>query len=744
MKKPALYARKNENTGKLQLLEDHLREVSERTAEHAAAFESEAWGRLLGRMHDVGKARPEFQEKLLEKPELRVEHSGAAAVVFAEHTQELAGAGSLLAFAAAGHHAGLCDFQDLKERLKKNEDVPDLLGNYADLPGSLPERLPEWLGSAKFKDPARRLRSLEFWTRFLFSALVDADRLDAERFDIEAENGDGTIRPMLRGTYPSVSELRRRLDAHIDAKTASLSEHEKNSAVNTARAKVLAACRNASSLPPGVFSLTVPTGGGKTLSGMSFALRHAEKHGMRRVVCVIPYTSIIEQNAAVYREALSRENVLEHHCNYDTAEVREAMGEETASRFEKAAENWDFPVIVTTTVQFFESLFANGATPCRKLHNIARSVVVLDEAQSLPPKYLNSLLEGMRELTEHYGCTIVVSTATQPALKARPGLPEGFETVREIVPEPIVLKRVHYHWPEEGEKLSGWDELTERAAGHRRVLLVTHLRKDARELAQAMLKRAPDAPTFHLSAQMCPAHRMDVLGEVRKALKESDLPCHLVSTQLVEAGVDLDFETVYRALGGLDSVIQAAGRCNREGKADLGDVYIYRFTDPPVGVPRQARDACEEMLKSARLQGKELDPDDPGNFEIFFRKLYAKREATTIEADREHFRFKTVDAAFKMIEDEGRKSIVVPYGDAQRCRELLEKYGWSRELSRKLQQYTVQIPERDFNEMLARGFLDEVVKEAYFLNPLFKNSYDGMYGLLPPDEIKPDIEGLVL
>jgi CRISPR-associated endonuclease/helicase Cas3 len=745
MNEKEIYARKCEIAGKVywQTLEEHLNNVAERCARHAEAFDSAGWGRLIGQLHDIGKARQEFQDKLNGR-DLHVDHSGAGAVLLSGQ-KNLPESALLMAFAAAGHHAGLPDRTHLDERLRKNESVLSQLGAFNRMP-DFDATLPEWLQPGKFRDRKSMLRSFEFWTRFLFSALVDADRLDAECFEFRAKLAEKMEIGTGREVNANLSTLRERLDVYIDT----LASEKEKSRVNTARAVVLQSCREAALLKPGFFSLTVPTGGGKTLSGMSFALHHALQYGMRRVICVIPYTSIIEQNASVYRKALGCENVLEHHCNFSPE--KESSGnaklhsfdEKTLTLFEKAAENWDFPIIVTTTIQFFESLFANGAGHCRKLHNIARSVIILDEAQSLPPKFLNTILDGMRELVEHYGCSIVISTATQPALETRQGF-SGLENVRPIIAEPQKLfrdlRRVCCHWPKKNERLSGWEELAQDAQRHKRVLLITHKRKDARALTKELKRQDPVSPLFHLSAQMCPAHRFDTLDRISAALKNSDLPCRVVSTQLVEAGVDLDFGVVYRALGGLDSIAQAAGRCNREGREELGHVYIYRFTEPPAGVPRLGLDTCEAMLNEAESDGKELDLDNPQIFVDYFRNFYVKRPADPVPAYREKFAYEKVDECFKIIEEERRKSIVVPYEGAGKVIDEIKRDGWSRASRRKLQQFTVQITERDFKEMF--GALEEISENVYMLSRLYRDSYDPLFGLLPPDEMKVNIEDCI-
>jgi CRISPR-associated endonuclease/helicase Cas3 len=359
----------------------------------------------------------------------------------------------------------------------------------------------------------------------------------------------------------------------------------------------------------------------------------------------------------------------------------------------------------------------------------------------LPRDIISTLLEGLRELTDNYGCTLVLSTATQPAFETRRVAGKefkGLENIREIMSEPVRLKRVNYHWPHLDEKLSCWDELTKQILRHKRVLVVTHLRKDARELARKLQIADDGVPLYHLSAQMCPAHRFEILNRISELMRDKKAPCRLVSTQLVEAGVDLDFDVVYRALGGLDSIVQAAGRCNREGWEQLGDVYIYRFTDPPRGVPLQGAEVCLEMIKSLEAEGEELDLEDPAIFKTYFRKLYLIKGSEKIQPLREQFRYKEVDSLMNLIDEDGGENVVVHYRDSERYLEKLKEYGWSKELSRKLQLYTVRVRERDFKELRARGFLD--VGSYDRLNVLSKfcqkSGYDDFLGLLPVDEIK--------
>ncbi len=502
-------------------LEAHLLKVSRLAEDFAAAFEAAEWGRLAGLWHDLGKYLPEFQRRLRGSGE-SVEHSGAgAALAYAKDRI----AGLPLAFAIAGHHAGLANLtaseeggpSPLQERLKVNRPILD----------SLRPALPEQLTSPSLPRLPERLQraglgSFEVWIRFLFSSLVDADYLATEDF-----YSPGLRQAAVAG-WADLPTLRLRLDDHVDSLAAGVPEELRSSPINVRRAEVLAACREKAELSPGVLSLTVPTGGGKTLAAMSFALRHAERHGLRRVIVAIPFTSIIEQNAAVYRRALGEANVIEHHSGLDPLAAEE-RNREAEIRRRLAAENWDAPVIVTTNVQLFESLFAASPSRCRKLHNITRSVILLDEAQTLPEDYLLVVLEILKELVDYYGCTVVLTTATQPALTRRESLPQGLEAVHEIAPDPKSLvqdlKRVHFTWPDAAPAVLPYARLAEELGRHERVLAIVHRRRDARALAQAL----PAEDRFHLSALMCPAHRSAKLANIRARL-HAELP--------VPAGLD--------------------------------------------------------------------------------------------------------------------------------------------------------------------------------------------------------------
>jgi len=749
VKIPAFYAHTLEGQPctKWQGLEEHLLGTAKLAARFARAFDSESWGHLAGLWHDLGKYQAEFQERLL-GARVAVEHSGAGAALASKKGREL---GIPLAFVIAGHHAGLANYVSsdpglptpLRDRVKDSaltleRILPAIPAEIASHPAA---ELPAFLHakpSLRREEMERLRRKSEFWTRFLFSALVDADRLDTEAF-CEVDKA------ALRSQFSPIAELRERLDSFIDKKMYRLSAPERAMPINLCRAEILQACRQAAALPPGIFSLTVPTGGGKTLSAMSFALSHAERHCLRRVIVVIPYTSIIEQNCDVYSQALGAENVVEHHSSLDLDRKKDELGEEVTHRHELACENWDAPVIVTTSVQFFESLFSNRSSRCRKVHNIARSVIILDEVQSFPPAFLLSMVEALNELAAHYGCSIVLSTATPPALAAREGFSAGLCRIRGIVANSKELakklERVEYTWPGESVTSMTRPQLAREMAQHHQVLAVVHKRDDARNLARELSAIVPGESVWHLSALMCAAHRSEVLAKIKDALAQG-AACRVVSTQLVEAGVDLDFPVVYRALAGLDSIVQAAGRCNREGRLSKGRVIVFRAeTTPPRGTPRQAMEVTESLLSES---GGGLDPSDPDLFQKYFRMLYLVKDLDSkrIQTLRQEFSFATVGREFRLIEDGFTTPVVVPYGEAAVHVQELRLRGPTRETMRGLQRFIVNIYPDASAKLSAAGALEEV-EGIFVLAKPYEQSYDKTFGLLTGGEPQADPTALI-
>jgi CRISPR-associated endonuclease/helicase Cas3 len=712
-----IYAHSLENQpeGKWQPLENHATSVAKLAGEFAEAFSSGEWARLTGILHDLGKARKSFQDYLKRSNGLLDaaydasdhSHSGAGAV-WAEQNLKF---GRILAYCIAGHHAGLPDWINgvapngaLAIRLQEEENVLReaavaewLEGRTADLK-AVSLRPPWPFGNANMSD-------LSFWIRMLYSCLVDADFLDTESFM-------NANKAAARSQYPALPELEKRFFEKLNAKQKSAD----NTEVNRARAEIRTACERAASLPPGLFSLNVPTGGGKTLSGTAFALRHALNHDLGRIIYVIPYTSIIEQTADILRDFFGKENVVEHHSNFDPDK------ETQQSRL--AAENWDAPIIVTTNVQFFESLYACRSSRCRKLHNIARSVVILDEVQLLPPSLLLPCVEAIRQLVTHYGVSLVLSTATQPAL---PGLDKCQEIIPPEMDLPRRLKRTDIVLPQDREVRQTWEEIAEELKNHEQVLCVVNTRRDCRDLYEQMPKG-----TIHLSATMCGEHRSRVIAAI-KAMLFAGLPVRVISTQLVEAGVDIDFPVVYRAFTGLSSIAQAAGRCNREGLAKQpGRVVVFM---PPKAAPRgelrKAEDALIDLLSddSFHVESQESYP-------IFFKRFYDAindlgskfTEWLTKDARDFQFQFREAAAAFNMIDDQASATVIVRYGGNKSLIDALQAAGPKRDIMRRLQRYTVNVPRDALMKLSARGFVEEPHPGIY-VQAEYSSLYSKKFGL---------------
>jgi len=687
-------------------LEDHLKCTAELAAKFAKPFGAEDWAYLAGLWHDLGKYSEAFQRRLNGSTE-HVDHSTAGA----QHA--VAGdidpqAGKLIAYVIAGHHGGLPNgssavSSDLQARLRKVvEDFslvpPDILS-----PKTLPRQL-SWL------DKDRYLYQIAFFVRMLFSCLVDADFLNTEAF-MKPEQAKA------RGGLPDIGRMEKRLFRYLEMLPA-----KGSAAVSHARRRVLHDCVQASSWPPSFFSLTVPTGGGKTLSSLAFALRHARTHGLGRVIYALPFTSIIEQNADVFRKALGdcADGVIEHHSNLDPDERDDVA--------KLATENWDAPVVVTTNVQLFESIHGNRVSACRKLHNLARSVIILDEAQALPVALLEPCLEALRELVADYGATVLLCTATQPALNRCAQFPKGIDHVHEIIPDPSALaaelKRVNVRVL--GKQTD--EEVGEALRKHPRALCIVNTRRHARKLHGLL---AGD-DCFHLSALMCPTHRRAVIATIRERLATPNAACRVVSTQLIEAGVDVDFPVVFRAMAGLDSIAQAAGRCNREGRLDRGETFVFQGEKPPpAGLLRQAAQAAELVLP--------LFADDPLSLDAvraYFERHYwtqsDRMDVPGILRRTREFDLKTlwipfegIAREFRMIRDDGWP-VLVPYDEEARgLIAALRRDGPSGGLLRKLQRFSVNVYAQDLAKL---GSAVEQIHERYFVL-IRDDAYDPRTGL---------------
>lgn len=695
------YAHSTESPDKAdwQMLEEHLNNVAALAEEFGAVFGAGDWGRLAGLLHDAGKATAAFQRRLEGNPQ-RVDHSSFGARLAQQNVGRF---GLLLSYLVAGHHGGLPDGgaqeTELHYRLKHGK-VP---ADSALLPGmdvkqelSLPFR----------PDSEQRIGfSLAFFTRMLFSCLVDADFLDTEAFCSPEKRAD---RPLLDPNQ--LTTLKRRLDEHL----VELLRKSPPTPVNQQRREILAQCRDKAGLPPQIFSLTVPTGGGKTLSSLAFALDHAVANKQRRIIYTIPFTSIIEQNAEVFEKILGREAVLEHHCNYKEKDAPEDAAYDR--RRGLAAENWDAPLVVTTNVQFFESLFSNKPSRCRKLHNIAGSVIVLDEAQAIPTEYLEPCLAVLRELVEHYGCSVVLCTATQPALDDQNSLRTTLPNICEIIDSPQRYYESLCRTQVEFVGALADDELARRIGDAEQVLCIVSTKAQARSLYEQLQGKEG---SYHLSTNMYPEHRRRVLTNIRDRLKQGK-SCRVVSTSLVEAGVDLDFPVVYRAMAGLDSIAQAAGRCNREGRlkevGELGRVYVYLPEKPP-RMPWLKRCAtrAEEALRS--LPGE--DPIGLVAMRRYFELLYDvqdldKKQILSRFPTRQqltpelYFPFREVAQEFRLIEDESIGVIIPREAEAEALVRRLNYAEHPGAILRKLQQYSVAVRSKEFIALDSAGALETI------------------------------------
>lgn len=695
-----------------QSLEEHLQNTAALCQRFAEQFNAGAWGELVGRFHDLGKGSREFQAYLRHDNGIKDEfapHYNSRwrrdhATFGARHLHNLSQqAGKLLAYCIAGHHGGLQNWSNgttdggLRNRLA-DKVIKEVLFAF-EQPTTISNQLPFQMGDQKLFG-----FQLQFFIRMLFSCLIDADRLDTERFC----SPDKAVK---RINELPLQELHPVFWKNFDALRATAKEKAEKSKVNEIREKVLADCRAAAQRQPSLFTLTVPTGGGKTLASLAFALEHAQRHEQfRRIIYVIPFTSIIEQNAKVFRDMLGNEAVLEHHSNFTP--------DKDDWKSELAAENWDAPVVVTTNVQFFDSFFACKTSPCRKLHNVAGSIIIFDEVQAIPVERLQPCLEVLRELTKNYGVTAVLCTATQPAIgksdEFKTGLAlEQAEIIRDVPQLFKELQRTRMTWL--GKQTQ--EEIAAKLRQEEQVLCVVSTRDQASTLFEQIKEEKEDG-TFHLSALMYPLHRSRVLQEIRERLRLSQ-PCRVISTQLIEAGVDVDFPVVYRSLAGMDSIAQAAGRCNREGLLAIGEVFVYEpEKNPNLSYFRQTADSAKRLF--GRFADKFLEPECIQEyFADYFWKNQQRIEENDIlklcqaGAQKGDFAFEDI-AAFKMIDNANRAIVIALEEEAIELVSQLEYTRCQKNILRILQQYTVQVYPNQFTELLV--WLKEVYPGVFVLD----------------------------
>ncbi len=734
-----------------QPLEEHLKNVAKMASEFAMPFKGEKWAYLAGLWHDLGEYSTDFQAKLLNENGIKTAVRPTGKIIHSDAGGHLAclkgwqsGAKRVLSWLIMGHHAGLADFhpdkigvRSLSIRIKDPERSGDILKN-----------VPQWLIDQPMPvQPIPKGASPSFFIRMLFSCLVDADFLDTEYFM------DKTKSKLRRYDYPSLNYLCENFMKYMDR----LMNKAKPTKVNALRREVFEYCIAKASEKKNVFSLTVPTGGGKTLASLAFALTHAITYRKDRIIYVIPYTNIIEQTASVFRRIPGFEKaVIEHHSNLieDNSEIDSRL------HLRLAAENWDAPLIVTTAVQFFESLYSCKSSRCRRLHNIINSIIIFDEAQCLPAEYLRPILYAIKELTKYYEVTPLFCTATQPVISRFKSVDFDFREAFhkepiEIVRDPEELsqriERVRFSLISKELMAINIEELAKYIDNESQSLLcIVNLKKDARAVA-SFLKTGK---VFHLSTNMCPQHRQDVLYQIKEYLYRNQEMIRVISTSLVEAGVDLDFPVVYRAIAGLDSIIQAAGRCNREGKLDEhGRVIIFKLSKQPNYVSGRA-EITEEFLRD----GNNIENlQKHSAIKSYFKKWYWQLGSESLDkqnilkllgGNRLDYYFRTASDRFRLIEDRHTVGVLAPYGNVMEILARLQKEPWNhREIKRRLQRYSINIFIDQMDKLIKNHLIHPVGQSQQEINLFMvdESIYHKDFGLVPSEDAMPvDPEDFIL
>lgn len=674
-----------------QSIEAHLKGTGELAETFAAEFGAAANGKLCGLAHDIGKYSDEFQLRL--RGGKKVDHATAGAIECFKIKA------AFEAVCVIGHHSGL---PNVGHKDADTTESQTFFGRKLRAEqGGIPDYRKNWNGHIALPQdyfrPSGRGFATAFYIRMLYSCLVDADYIDTETF----MNGDAG-----RGNYEPLSALCDKLTAYISKWNNPTRE------IDILRQKILNSCINNSGNPRGMFTLTVPTGGGKTVASMAFALNHAAANSMKRIIYVIPYTSIIEQNAKVFRDILGQENVVEHHSSvsYELSE----NADELEYRSALATENWDAPVIVTTAVQFFESLYANRSSKCRKLHNIANSVIIFDEAQMIPSNNLRPCVAAIAELVRAYNATAVLCTATQPAIDEMLLEYSKKESVVELCPDVDGMFEKFRRTSFEKEGRLTTDELVSRLESQQQVLCIVNTRKFAQEVYEAL----PSEGRFHLSTLMCPVHRKQKLDEIRERLK-SGKTCRVVSTSLIEAGVDVDFPRVFREMAGLDSILQAAGRCNREGKrsAESSIVTVFESENKVNKLIAVNRDAAEETVRDW------TQPNTTSTIERYFKAyrdfLRNDDKSGVITASEKGISgcglpFEWIAKEFKLI-DQNTFAVYIPIGEGKELVSRLREGERSRGLYRRAGMYSVSVYQNQFDSLINAGAAEPFGEDAAFL-----------------------------
>lgn len=676
-----------DNNGVIQTNEEHQQGVAQRAERFAAEFGMGDCGRLMGLLHDKGKEQKEWQKYIQGMTNAGPNHSYVGAIIAQKQYPQIA---PLIAQPIAGHHRGLYDYCDYIEETKRELPMD------VNIAETIPYQFP--------KLPKMEKYDLHHLVRMLFSCLVDADSLDTETF-INPEQAKQ------RGCHTSMLELLATFEKHLEALKANAPDTE----VNHIRNYVQEQCIKKSQGAGGFYSLTVPTGGGKTLASVLWALHHAVKNQLQRIIIAIPYTSIIVQTAATLKRIFGEDNVLEHHSNVNPDEIKDHKLHE---RLQLATENWDYPIIVTTNVQLFESLFSNRRSDCRKLHNISKSVIILDEVQTLPLGFYQPIVHTLDTLKRVFRTSVLFTTASQPILSGRiegsnPMVSfNALQSVHEIIPQDAQLhdklRRVELQFME-GAK--SYDEIAEELTRYPKVLCIVNTRRDAKELYDRLPK---EGICLHLSRMMCPAHVAATIQRVKDALRvKNDKPVRVVATQLIEAGVDIDFPVVFRQESGLDSILQAAGRCNREGKQRICSTFVFSLGKEhplPLGFISQTNNARKGM-------GQQHDWFAPEAMTCYFQQLHSRIDNFDIKHIQEllykpECEFEEAARHFRLIDDQTTSVIINWNGSIDLYQQLLSE-GPSYSLMKKLAQYCVNIRERDFRKLQSIGAVEEPFENIY-------------------------------
>ncbi len=698
----------------LQSNEDHSNQVAQLAAKFANEFGLSDIARIAGLLHDKGKEQQAFQSYIKQvsgydttlPQQPKAPHAYVGALIAKKLYPQFY---PLLSSIIIGHHRGLYDFSEFVAKIQESKMPCDVV-----IDGMTEISTPQITGTPN---------DIHHIIRQLFSCQVDADWLDTELF-MNAGNAQ------LRGNSSTMAELSVKLNNYLDT----LKCNAPLTPLNKIRDNIQQLCYKSADSATGFYSLSVPTGGGKTLSSLLWAVHHCIKHNKRRIIIAIPYTSIITQTAQVLRDIFGAENVLEHHS---ATNIKISDDSTEGLRQKLATENWDYPIIVTTNVQLFESIYSNRTSSCRKLHNICNSVLILDEAQVLPLEYLQPIIDSLKSYQRVFGVSVLFTSASLPAFRntildeafkesSRQKSPlNGFSEIKEIIPENLglhkLLQRTELYFD---EHTSSYDDIAESIASHPRVLCVVNTRKDALEI----FSRLPDnGYNIHLSRMMCSKHLATTIAKIKEILKQDcTTPIRVISTQLIEAGVDIDFPVVYRQEAGLDSILQAAGRCNREGRIEgFAPVYVFKLDRA------SPRGFISHGINSLKNMTDISDWYSPETMIKYFVQLYSRTDTFDKAKIEDKLynplpEFETASKEFRLIDD-NTMTVIVNYGKSAELIAQLKANGINYSLRKELLQYSVNLREYDFNILKQSNIIEEVVNGIYFLTD--KKQYDNKIGL---------------